>query len=309
MHLTGEIFGFLTALCWAIGIFPFTIATKYFHANTINLVRLFLAFLFLTLINIIVSKINFFQLFTLPGYQNWIWLGSSGIVGLALGDYFSFKSFKEIGARNSSMFNTLAPGAAILLGFMLLGERINWVGIIGIFITIIGVSLISIFKSNKNEINTFSKLGILYAIGAALCQGAGLVLAKKALQNNAILIAPFHAAWIRISIGFLILFIVLFIKGETKHVPSELKLAKNKKGLNALMLGTFFGSVLGLSFAMKTLELIDSAVAQTIFSLVPVMAIPIAFIYLKEKVSWRILIGAAIALSGVVILIWRNNLI
>jgi drug/metabolite transporter (DMT)-like permease len=102
--MRGEYYGIITALCWAVGIFPFTLSTKYFQATHINLMRLILAMLLLSPFIIIKENISLANLFWFPGAQNWIWLGLSGIVGLALGDYFSFSAFRAIGARNSSIF-------------------------------------------------------------------------------------------------------------------------------------------------------------------------------------------------------------
>jgi drug/metabolite transporter (DMT)-like permease len=50
-------------------------------------------------------------------------------------------------------------------------------------------------------------------------------------------------------------------------------------------------------------------VAQTIFSLVPVFAIPLAYLFHKEKITVRIIIGAILAITGVIVLIWRNSLV
>jgi drug/metabolite transporter (DMT)-like permease len=49
-------------------------------------------------------------------------------------------------------------------------------------------------------------------------------------------------------------------------------------------------------------------VAQTIFSLVPVFAIPLAYFFHKEKMTLSIILGALIAIAGVIVLIWRNNI-
>ena len=304
--MKGEYFGILTAVCWAVGIFPFTLSTKYFQATHINLMRLVLALVVLCPFIIFKEDISFINLFTEPGFQNWFWLGLSGIVGLALGDYFSFSAFRSIGAKNSSIFSTLAPGSAIIFGYIMLGERINLIGIFGIIITVSGILFISFQK--KESQNKLSLIGIGHAIGAALCQGAGLVLAKKAYQNNAIEIAPFHAAYLRIFASVILLLLLSLMSKEIKIITRNMVKPENKKGLFFLGLGTFSGTILGLTFAMQTISTIDSAVAQTIFSLVPVFAIPLAYLFHKEKITLAIIIGAFIAISGVFILIWRNTL-
>jgi drug/metabolite transporter (DMT)-like permease len=81
---------------------------------------------------------------------------------------------------------------------------------------------------------------------------------------------------------------------------------ENRKGLLYMFLGTLFGTVMGLSFAMQTVSSINGAVAQTIFSLVPVFAIPLAYLFHKEKITLPIILGALIAIAGVIILIWRE---
>jgi drug/metabolite transporter (DMT)-like permease len=304
--MRGEYFGIITAFCWAVGIFPFTLSTRYFQATHINLMRLLLALFLLCPFIILKENISFSNLFLFPGYQNWLWLGLSGVVGLALGDYFSFSAFKAIGAKNSSIFSTLAPGTAIIFAYLMLGEQINLIGITGILITISGIIYISLQK--KDNQSKISLVGMGHAIGAALCQGAGLVLAKKAYENNLIEIAPFHAAWLRIMASVIVLLVFAILTREIKPITRNLVKPENKKGLVYLSLGTISGTVLGLTFAMQTISTIDSAVAQTIFSLVPVFAIPLAYFFHKEKITLSIILGALIAIAGVIVLIWRDNI-
>lgn len=305
--MRGEYYGILTAICWAIGIFPFTLSTKYFQATHINLMRLVLALILLCPFIMLKENISFSNLFLNPGAQNWLWLGLSGIIGLALGDYFSFSAFKAIGAKNSSIFSTLAPGSAIIFGYFMLGETINFIGIAGIFITVGGIIFISLQKKDKQH-SSLTPAGIGHAIGAALCQGAGLVLAKKAYENNTLEIAPFHAAWLRIFASVFVLFFIALWSKEIKSISRNIVNKEQRKGLIYLSLGTLSGTVLGLTFAMQTVSTIDSAVAQTIFSLVPVFAIPLAYIFHKEKITIAVITGALIAIAGVIILIWRNPL-
>jgi drug/metabolite transporter (DMT)-like permease len=49
--------------------------------------------------------------------------------------------------------------------------------------------------------------------------------------------------------------------------------------------------------------------AQTIFSLVPVFVLPIAYWIYKEKITIKSLLGALIATLGVIILVWREEII
>jgi drug/metabolite transporter (DMT)-like permease len=302
--MKGEYFGVITAIFWAVGIFPFALSTMYFSATHMNLMRLMLALLLLSPCIMLAEGISFHSLFSSPGYTNWLWLGLSGIIGLALGDYFSFSSFRAIGAKNSSIFSTLAPGSAILFGYLLLGETINLIGLGGILTTVFGIIYISLQQRDSGH--AFNLAGMGYAIGAALCQGAGLILAKKAYENNPIEIIAFHAAWIRIFASVVTLFIFSLLTGEMRIMGRNAINPENRKGLLYMFLGTLIGTVMGLSFAMQTVSSINGAVAQTIFSLVPVFAIPLAYLFHKEKITLPIILGALIAIAGVIILIWRE---
>jgi drug/metabolite transporter (DMT)-like permease len=70
-----------------------------------------------------------------------------------------------------------------------------------------------------------------------------------------------------------------------------------------LLAGTLFGPVLGITLAMQTVKHLDAPIAQTIFSLVPILAIPLARIIYKERITAEMVWPALIAFAGVVILV------
>jgi drug/metabolite transporter (DMT)-like permease len=85
-------------------------------------------------------------------------------------------------------------------------------------------------------------------------------------------------------------------------------MSNKDKGLWYAVLGTVFGPVIGVSLSLYVISQIEVSVAQTIFSLVPVFVLPLAFLFYKEKISLRSLIGVLIALAGVMLLIWRDTI-
>src|SRR5205085_7971534 len=72
--------------------------------------------------------------------------------------------------------------------------------------------------------------------------------------------------------------------------------------------GIIFGPLLGVSCAMIAIQYIDVAVAQTIFALVPVIALLIAHFLYKERITKYALLGMLAAIAGVAILIWREEI-
>ena len=262
---------------------------------------------------LIIDSGNFTQIFSTAYLYCWLWLSLSGIVGLTIGDYFVFKAFAIFGARIGSVLNTLAPAAALLIGSLLLGEHINMIGMIGMAITIIGVIGISFGRKERQAIPDHghgSKLkGIITGILGAVCQGVGLVLSKKGMINVAseITIAPITATFMRIAAATATLFIFTLLFGKIKTVLAPV-FSNRQQGIKYAVAGTICGPFLGVTCSLAAIRYIDVSVAQTIFSLVPAGALMISFLFYKEKISFQSLIGVVVAISGVVILIWRDYL-
>jgi len=312
----GELVAFGTTLSWSIGIFPFTEAARRMGPNPVNHLRLVLAVIFLTIISLLYLPISFPELFSSPLPEHWLFFGLSGVIGLALGDYFSFTSFAILGARVSSIFSTLAPAAALITAYFVIGERINIIGIVGIAITIAGVIWLTLSKSSKSQMNDHEhgnvKIGIIYGILAAVCQGVGVVLANKGFtykQNNADL-AFFHATWLRMVSATVIIYLITILRGKFMEITRPALINKNN-GLIYTFAGTIFGPVVGVSLSMYAVSLLQNkpSIAQTIFSLVPIFALPLAYLFYKEKITLKSIIGALIAITGVMILIWRDALL
>jgi drug/metabolite transporter (DMT)-like permease len=72
--------------------------------------------------------------------------------------------------------------------------------------------------------------------------------------------------------------------------------------------GTVFGPLLAVGCALISIQYIPAAVAQTIFTLVPVVALLIAHFFYREKITTYALGGVVTAILGVGILIWRNEI-
>lgn len=312
----GELVALGTTLSWSIGIFPFTEAARRMGPNAVNHIRLIFAVIFLTIISLFVLPISFTDLFTSPLPQHWMWFGLSGIIGLALGDHFGFTSFVILGPRVGSIFTTLAPAAALIAGFFLIGERINIIGIIGIVITIAGVVWLSLNRGSKETMkdHAIGKVGkgILFAILSAVCQGTGLVLANKGFETqiNDADLPFFQATWIRMIVATTIMYLITIVRGKFREINKPVLENKNN-GLIFALVGTIFGPVIGVSSSMLAVSLLHNkpSVAQTIFALVPVFVLPLSYLFYKEKFTIKSVFAALIAIAGVMVLIWREDIL
>lgn len=296
---SGEIIALITAVFWTITALAFENAGKRIGSLNLNLLRLGLAIVFL-------SVFSFFHRGLLLPFDADLhtvtWLVLSGLVGFVIGDYLLFQSFIVSGARISMLLMTLAPIFAAIAAWIILGEKLSVKNVFAMFVTLSGISLvifnrIPIANESGNLIKGRLKMtvpvkGVIMAIGAACGQGVGLVLSKYGMRNY----DPFAASQIRVIAGFLGFSILFSILRKWKEVPNAVK---NTNAMKWLLLGTLFGPFLGVSFSLMAVQRTNAGIAQTIMSLVPVLIIPAAVIFKKEKVHVREVVGAFIAVSGV----------
>lgn len=309
---TGIIAALITLGCWTIGTFSFTKAAKLYAPVSVNRVRLLYALILLSFITCVIYQINPLALFSKPVAMQWIWLGISGIIGLSIGDHFAFTAFKIIGSSRTSLFNTFAPAAALVGGIFLLNENINFIGVIGMFISIIGIAWF--IKSNAHNHEELDKKhllkGIVYAVLGAVCQGIGLVFAKKGLvlfDANGQALSPVHATWIRMFVGVVFIYAMGIFK---VNVWKELKdISTNKVFFKPIIIGTAFGPVLGVSMSMLAASLMNVSIAQTIFSFLPISVILTAFFLGKETIKLQSIFAALLSICGVFVLMWRVEIL
>ena len=308
----GELIALITTICWSIGIFPFTEAAKRLGTAALNQYRLFLAWIVISLIIIVFYHVSILGLFTTPQFKQYLFLGLSGIIGFTIGDYFSFSSFKILGPKLGSLYTTIAPGSALLAGFLILNQRINFIGIGGIFITIAGVIWLTLSKKDTeaSEEAGFKRnpLGILFGIIGALCQGVGLVLSKLGMDAYEEKLPTLHAVWIRLLFAFGAAFFISLITGRIKQNSTPVFKNQNN-GVPYMFLGTLFGPVLGVSCSLLAIQHLPVATAQTIFALLPIVVLPINYFYYKERITLQSVFACAIAVLGVFILIWRDTIL
>jgi drug/metabolite transporter (DMT)-like permease len=262
----------------------------------------------------LLDKISFAALFTSPTLTEYVYLGSSGVLGLVIGDYFGFHSMAILGARKSSIFTTLAPGSAFVFGYILLSENLGFIGIAGIVISIGGMIWFLAGSGNAEDkaigIYEYGSLrkGIIYGVLSGLCQGFHLVMSKKGLMSSIPPISPVHATWIRVFAATIVYFSFTLVRGRLKK--DVITPVLNKKHLIAkATYSTIFGLVLSILLVMWSVALCKVSVAQTILSLGPIVVVPIAYILYKERITYNNMLAAMVSVAGVVILIWREDIL
>ena len=300
LTIIGQLAAILTSALWTLNSLLFTTAGKKIGAISVNAYRIIAAVIFLILTHMIL----FGNILPIATFDQWLWIGLSGIIGLGIGDFGLFAAFVIIGPRRSVLIMSLSPIFAAIFAYLILNETLTELAIIGMIITIIGVIIVIIEKEAKSDEEILSKKqkiwGVSLAFIGAIGQGTGVVLAKKGIYfDTNIIVNPLSATLIRMIIAAVFIWVCVLLAGK---IPELKKAIKDKKGINSTIAGAFIGPFIGVTFSMIAVTFTEVGVAQTLMSLMPIMIIPIIWILYKQKTSIRGIMGAFIAIIGVAIL-------
>jgi drug/metabolite transporter (DMT)-like permease len=290
LHI-GEFAALGVAFSWTITALAFEYAGKRVGSLNVNLLRLPLAFIFLTVFNL------FSRNYALPsdaGQHQWIWLTISGIVGFVIGDLFLFKAFIQIGSRFAMLIMTIVPPMTAFMGWLVLNETLSVFSLFGMVLTITGI-VIAVNSHKDQETKKFSSdsiKGILYALAGTVGQSGGLILSKIGMQNyNA-----FASSQIRIIAGTAGFVLLMLLMKRVKNIFSALR---DKEGMKGILIGSFFGPFLGVGFSLFAIQHTNTGVASTIMAIVPILIIPPSLLLFKQKITASEIIGAFLSVIGV----------
>lgn len=322
----GEILSIIVALSWTATALFAEVGSKRMGSLPFNAVRMALSLCFLALTLWLTMGTPW------PRYADgstWLWLLLSGIVGYVIGDYCLMQGYIIIGSRFGQLFMTLSAPTAAILGRLFIGEQMGGLAIAGMFITLGGIALSVLSKQEKKPSQDADKSiiglklpvrGVMYAAMAGICQGAGLVISKIGLEHYDATLAfkgidtssvadgailpiplslsiPFASTMIRGLMGFAGFMLLLML---TKDGTQKLRNAiGDRKALLCAFASMFFGPFLGVSLSLMATLYTSTGIAQTLFSLTPVLIIAPAALLFHQKVTLREVLGAAISVTGV----------
>ena len=296
MNYIGEIAALATAFCWSVTSYAFTNAARRVGALQVNIDRMVLASIML------ISIVGVFGVSLYLTYNQILNLVISGILGLVLGDSFLFKSFQLIGARLGIIIMAAVPVLSTILAFFFLNEIISWLGMFGMLLTIAGILIVVLERKNPEQDNiSISKIGIFYGFLGALGQASGLIFAKFAFQGGEL--NGFAASFIRLFSASIII-LPLAVTFRRYKNPFGIY-PKDSYSTKVILIGTIFGPVLGITGSLIAIEYAKVGIASTLMATMPIIMLPISRFYFKEKLDWKSIIGAFVAVVGTAIIFMR----
>lgn len=211
----------------------------------------------------------------------------AGLFGISIYNLFLNLSMQHTNASNVSVIIATAPLFTALISFIFKIEKVYFNFFLGFIICIFGIFLLSF---NGNFSVSFNFLGDILAFISAFGWGIYAVVITNIKAQNLIL-----------STRKIIFYGILFILPAIFFIDFNVNVKIDSKILfNLLFLGIFSS---GICFIIwnKATQLIGAIKTNIYVYLTPIITIFASFIFLKETISFYMLLGSFITIFGVIL--------
>ena len=314
MAYIGELISIGVAFSWTATALLSEYGSKRLGNLTLNVLRMALALVFsLVLFGVVTGS----PLPTAVPLDACGWMLLSGLVGYVIGDFCLFQCYIIIGSRYGQLFMTLAPLSAALMAWVTLGQQMTAMSIVAMLVTLFGIGISVLGRGEHHKVSLKLPLhGVLYAIGAAMCQGIGLVLSKIGMDHYNLTalaetgvpewIIPFSANFYRCVAGIIGFTLLLYVREGIAPLRDALH---DRKGLTVATATTVFGPFVGVGFSLMAVQFTAAGIASTLMAMTPIIILLPSYWLFHEKITWRAFLGAVISVVGVSLFFLPSKLV
>jgi drug/metabolite transporter (DMT)-like permease len=239
------------------------------------------------------------------------WFLLSGCVGFGLGDLAYYQALPRLGTRLAIMLvHCLAAPFAALVEWGWLGTTLTATQLMSSVTILIGVAIALAPAGHRTGLSKRILVpGILFGLLAALGQGTGAVLSRKAYQVASEAgqhIDGLSAAYQRIVAGWVVGAIAFALLRNERRLPpigrSDAPDTQPQRAWPWVMLNALAGPALGVGCFQWALATQPTGVVLPIISTTPIVVMPLAVAMEGERPRLRSLAGGAVAVAGAVVL-------
>ncbi len=292
MVILGQLAALATAACWSLTAVFFSYSGRLVGSDVVNRSRLVFAMFFISISHLVLIGTIF--PFEAEPFR-WGWLALSSVLGLVLGDTFLFRAYVLVGPRLSMLMMSTVPILSTTMAWLILGEHVSSLEIVGIFVTVSGIAWVVTERRSTQVIveNKQYGMGLFFAFLGALGQSSNLIAAKFGLVGD---FPALSATSIRLFVALVILWGLAAIRGQ---LVSTIRHWRNRLAFRAIIAGTVVGPFLGIWLSLIAIQLAPVGVAATLMALPPVILIPLEYLAYGTRVSQRSILGTFVAFFGV----------
>ena len=283
--MLGEALSLGSALSWALAVVLFKRALAHSPAAT-NLFKNALAILLLGATALALG---------IPwpdrSPEDWTRLAVSGICGIAIADTLFFASLSRVGAGFMGIIECAYAPFVVLFSVLLLGEGLSLAFGLGALAVVGGVLIAGSGELATTTSRKGLARGFLMGIGSVALMGFGIVLAKPALGTSHVV----EASLTRLLFGTAALAAWIAVRPRAREVFSILS---DRGAWRTLGPAAFVGTYVTMLLWIGGMKHAEASVSGVLCQLSTVFTLVLSALILKERLSRRHWVGAALAMVG-----------
>jgi len=276
------------ALAWSVTSLLARSVLPHYGSVTINAVRSGIAGVLLVIC--VIAGDGAAALVTMS-WTTFALLAVSIVAAIAIGDTVFFESTRAIGLGPAMTIATTYPIGAAVLAAALFGEAITVPVALGTLLTLSGVGVIVSVRSGEARPERLW-FGVWTAVLASAAWAISTVMMKPPLRE----IEPLTAQAIRLPLASLLLWLTPWTRGATAALRHSGRGPLLRIGVLSMV--TAASSVLFVA----SLKYAGVAIGAVLSATAPLFAIPLGVMFLGERVTLATILGAVIAVAGIVVL-------
>lgn len=287
----GEVLALVCALMWASAVVLYKYVGESLSANTLNLVKNSISLFLLIPTSLLVEGMVLPQL----DLSQWIIVGLSGYIGIALADTLFLLALRNLGAGRTAIVASLYSPFVVILSIIFLGERLafwQWLG----FGLVLGGILVVVYQRHYSAVERSHLLkGVMLAACSIFFTASSVVAMKPILVNDGF----FWLSTLRMIAGLFGMLLYLMLRGQLGQTFNEVRHGTHRWW--GILAASVFGSYLALLFWLAGFKYANASVASVLNETASIFIVLMAWLFLKEELSVRKVVGIGMTFSGVII--------
>ncbi len=220
--------------------------------------------------------------------RQWMHVFFLGLTGVFLYNYFVFRGLRTVQANHAALIMAMNPILVMLVSSRLHGDRITRRRLAGALISLTGVAVV-ISRGDPSKLLMGFEQGDVFIVLGTLSWMLYTIIGRNALQT----LSPLQASFWASVIGLVMLSLMAIREPWPSHIPMSAV-------WSILYLG-LIGTVLGFVWFYEGVQKLGATRASLFNNLIPVNTMILSVIILGEEVSGYVFIGAALVMTGVLL--------
>lgn len=285
----GIFFAIFCAVTWSASVVLFKKAAEEIHPVLINVCKNWIGTLLMIPTVLIFSPFSFGSI----ADTDLLILIASGILGIGLADALVLKSLNSIGASKIAIVECTYSPFVIFIAILHLDERLNLPQIAGIALVLAALLMISVHGRSAGSGQVTSRKGIILGVLGIFSMALGITIVKPIFDRVDLL----PIVLIRLLAGSIASLLILpALSIPFRQMRQILVVEKKFAFYGACVLSTY----VSMLFWVAGFKFNDVSIASVLNQTSTIFTVIFAAIFLKERLTHRVVTAAGLAVAGVV---------